>query len=69
MEGRGDTRNRADAGQARPGQTRDSSTQTDSRVQGEPVVGFCCAPAIKQLIVVDMECVWLQHRRKCMCRC
>ena len=36
MEG-GDTRNRADPGQLRPGRgTRDSSTQTDSKVQGEP---------------------------------
>ncbi|KAE8278277.1 Cytidine and dCMP deaminase domain-containing protein 1 [Larimichthys crocea] len=53
MEGRGDTRNRADAGQARPGQTRDSSTQTDSRVQGH-------GPRLSKVNLFTLLSLWME---------
>ncbi|XP_073318810.1 cytidine and dCMP deaminase domain-containing protein 1 [Pagrus major] len=53
MEG-GDTRNRADPGEMRPGRdTRDSSTQTDSKVQGH-------GPRLSKVNLFTLLSLWME---------
>lgn len=53
MEG-GDTRNRADPGQLRPGRgTRDCSTQTDSKVQGH-------GPRLSEINLFTLLSLWME---------